>query len=430
MILSTLALLAMTGNVSPPPYILIEPQKGYLSTFTWTGDIPYEVYRSNQAVQISGEVLKAMKANSLPGAAVVVMQKDKIIYRASFGYANLTTQEPFLPATASRCGSISKTATALAILKLVDQEKLSLDDKAIPILTQGNLWDFGGNAAEWDKIRVRDLLDHASGLPSNAVYLTSHDMAKTLGKTMRLNLDDLLRFVLKNQQLTSVGDKYAYTNLNFELLSRIVERKTGLSYANALQQLVVKPLGIPPSEMFLSPTRSVPPDVKLDRNDKPPLEARCYQKNPKLFSSIFQVGPQIPEAYGGLDGDILSGAGHIAFSAQAIAQMVLTLRTRPTTYLKQKIWDELLKPPGYVGKPGNNKTATYFYSKGTNVTKYPDGTYGFDHGAMLMHAAGNYLPYNKDIEIVVIANSNTASGALADQILVAAVQKGLVAAGK
>lgn len=430
MILTTLALFAASGIVSPPPYTFIEPQKGYLSTFNWTGDIPFEVNRSNQAVQISGEVLKAMKANGLPGAAVVVTQKDKIIYRASFGYANLTTQGPFLPSTASRRGSISKTATALAVLKLVAQGKLSLDDKAIPILTQGSLWDFGGNVEQWNKIRVRDLLDHASGLPSNAVYLTSHDMAKKLGKKMRLNLDDLLRFVLKNQKLTSVGDKYAYTNLNYELLSRIIEKKSGLSFANALQELVVKPLGIPPAEMFLSPTRSVPPDVKLDRNDKPPVEARCYQKNSKLFESIFQVGPQIPEAYGGLDGDILAGAGHISFSAEAIAKMVITLRTRPITYLSRSIWADLLKPPGYVGKPGNPQTPTYFYSKGTNVTKYPDGTYGFDHGAMLMHAGGNYLPYNKDIEIVVIANCNTASGPLSDQILVAAVQKGLAAAGK
>jgi CubicO group peptidase (beta-lactamase class C family) len=279
---------------------------------------------------------------------------------------------------------------------------------------------------------VRDLLDHASGLPNSSVYLTSHAMAKARGKSMRLTLDDLLQDSLLNQSLTSIGDKWAYTNLNFELLSLLIERKTGMTYGAALRELVVIPLGIEPNQMFLSQTRSVPPNVKTSRNDNPTPEARCYQKVPTLLESIYTEGKTVPEAYGGLDGDILSGAGHIAFSATAIGKMVTALRTRPTTYLEKSIWDEVITPPAYVGKPGNPPfTKTSFYSKGTNVSVNPDGSYSFSHGAMLMHAGGNYLPYNSKIQFAVISNCNMEAGkSLSDIILLQAVQKGLAAWGK
>ncbi|HSH93764.1 MAG TPA: hypothetical protein VK968_06435, partial [Roseimicrobium sp.] len=166
-------------------------------------------------------------------------------------------------------------------------------------------------------------------------------------------------------------------------------------------------------------------------NDNPTPEARCYQKSPQMAESIYTEGEMVPEAYGGLDGDILAGAGHVAFSASAIAKMMTALRTRPTTFLKKSVWDEVITPPAYVGKPGNSFNKTNFYSKGTNVTVYPDGTYGFSHGAMLMHAGGNYLPYNSKIQFVVISNCNMEAGkSLSDVILFQAVQKGLVTWGK
>lgn len=409
-----------------------EPQPGYLEKLTWTGSVPTDLQRGKDSNPITAEVIKAIKANGIPGGAVVVTENDKVIYARGFGYANLTTKERFTAATASRCGSISKTATSLAVLRLVDQGKFSLDDKILPLLARpGRPYNYGPLKSKWAEIRVRDLLDQASGLPNNSVYLTSHTMAKAQNKSMRLTLDDLFQDSLKNQPLTSIGDKWAYTNLNFELLSLLIERQTGKAYGAALRDLVVLPLGIEPGQMFLSPTRPVPPDVKMSRNDNPTPEARCYQKMATTLESIYTEGKMVPEAYGGLDGDILSGAGHVAFSASAIATMMTTLRTRPTSFLKKSVWDEVITPPAYVGKPGNSFTAKNFYSKGTVVTVNSDGTYGFSHGAMLMHAGGNYLPYNSKIQFVVISNCNMEQGKpLSDVILLQAVQKGLAAWGK
>ncbi|HEV2841709.1 MAG TPA: serine hydrolase domain-containing protein [Chthoniobacterales bacterium] len=434
MLLLAAAILLAEGQFLP--FSFTEPKPGYLETSKWIGEVPSQIKPGSQVPQVTTEVIKAMKASNMPGAAVVVMENDVVIYSAGFGYANLTTTEPFLATTASRCGSISKTATALATLKLADLGKLGrrgLDEKILPILmTEREVYALGGYDKRWGEIKVRDLLDHASGLPSNSIYLTSHKIAQELGKKMRLSMANFFPYLVKNQGLTaSPGEKWQYTNLNYEILSLIIERKAGMRFKDAVRELVATPLGINPRQMFLSPTRPVPPDVKVSEDDSTSPEARCYQKDPGMFDSIFKEGDKVPEAYGGLDGDILAGAGHIAFSAEAIATMVQTLRTRPTAYLSKAMWDEILTPPVYVSKPGNEpKSAQYFYSKGTNVRRNPDG-YTFDHGAMLMHAGGNYLEYKTNIQFVVIANSNMPNGqGLSDVILFQAVRKGLIAAGK
>lgn len=432
MLTSIALLLSTTAQVPHVELAFKEPQPGYLEKFAWVGDIPTDLQRGRDTSPITAAVLKEMRENGITGAAVVVTEDDKVVYSRGFGYANLSTKEKFTPTLASRCGSISKTATALAVLKLVDQGKLSLDDKVLPHLARpGRPYNYGPRSAEWNKIRVRDLLDQTSGLPNNSTYLTSFPMAKSLGRQMRLTLDDLFQDTLKNQTLTSIGDKYAYTNLNFEILTLLIERKTGKKYADALQELVVGPLGIDPKQMFLSPTRALPTGEDPKVIYLGPPEARCYQRSPQMLNSIYKDGETVPEAYGGLDGDILSGAGHVAFSATAIAKMMTALRTRPTSYLKQSVWDEIITPPDSVGKPGNQFTKTSFYSKGTNVKINPDGTYNFSHGAMLMHAGGNYRGYNSKIQYVVIANCNMEPGKpLSDQILMKAVNKGLADWGK
>lgn len=431
MVLPLLCLTAFQGQIKQPtgpvkvdpnkiklaPFVFKEPQPGYLSEFKWTGDIPVHgtVGDDIKYKAITDGVIAAMKANGIPGAEVAIVTNDKLAYSRGFGYANLTTGLEFTPTLATRCGSISKTATALATLRLVELGKLSLDDTLANIFPINNPTVAGkGYKDGWDKIRVRDLLDQCSGIPKNAVYLTSDSMADELKKKMRLSKIDLFGYVLKNVTLDGSQKKWAYTNLNFEILSLIIETKTGKNYGQALQDLVVSPLGLNSTQMFLSPTRADAPSEKGVRA----IEARYYQKSNQMLDSIFTKGKKVPEAYGGLDGEILSGAGHIAFSSEAIAAMVIALRTQPKTFLKDSLWKEITTKPAYVSSGSNPQYSdSYFYSKGIWVSKDSKGKFWYSHSAMLMHAAGNYFA-SKGSEIIVLANSNAASGAtLHDQVL-------------
>lgn len=408
------------SKIKVKPFTHKEPQSGYLSEFKWVTAVPVNgtLGDSKTYEKVTKAVQSTMTANGIPGAQVAILDNDVLVYNRAFGYSNLDTMAEFQPTLPTRCGSISKTACALAALRLVEQGKLNLDD------TLFQIFPFLNNPAGpktykdgWQKVRVRDLMDQSSGIPKGATYLTSHKMADDFNKKMRLSKFDLLGYAVTKIDLDGPRTKWAYNNLNFELLSLIIEHKTGKNFAQALQELVVQPLGIGSSQMFLSPTVREPLTGRA-------REARYYQKQTQMLESIYEKGKQVPEAYGGLDGEILSGAGHIAFTAEAISKIVQTLRSRPTTFLKQSLWNEVISKPAYVvaGKT-SNFTDNYYYSKGSWVTHNPTTQqYWFQHGAMLMHAAGNYFPFNNRYEIVVLANSNSKSGTLHDQYLSSAVQ--------
>ncbi|HLO97875.1 MAG TPA: serine hydrolase domain-containing protein [Fimbriimonas sp.] len=410
-------------NIKVKPFSHKEPAPGYLSEFKWETDIPVNGSLGDNKTyeKVTKGIRATMKANGIPGAQVAILDNDELVYSRAFGYSNLSTMAEFVTTMPTRCGSISKTACALAALRLVEQGKLSLDETIFSIFPA--LSNPGGPKTYkegWQNVRVRDLMDQCSGIPAGATYLTSHKMADGLKKKMRLSKLDLLGYAITNIDLIKPRKKWAYNNLNFEILSLIIEHKTGRNFADALQTLVVQPLGIGSTQMFLSPTVQEPPAGRA-------REARYYQKQTQMLESIYEKGKLLPEAYGGLDGEVLSGAGHIAFTAEAIAKMVQALRDRPTTVLKSTLWSAITTRPEYVDSGLNKQfTESFYYSKGTWVTKNNETKENwFQHGAMLMHAAGNYYPYNNRYQVVVLANSNSKSGTLHDQFLSAAVNSNL-----
>jgi CubicO group peptidase (beta-lactamase class C family) len=398
------------------PCVFKEPQPGYLETFSWVGDIPMSPAPS-KLNKIDERVLKIMRDKNIPGAAVIVMEDNEVIHSRGYGYSNLGTSEVFTPNTPTRCGSISKTATGLAMLRAATIGGLKLDDnlsqyfntpKGIKAVTDAD-------QKGWDKIRLRDLIDHLSGISGN--YLTTHELAKQYGAKMPMTLEQFVYALRKSRTPSGTKGKYEYHNLNFALASYVIERASQKDFGDALYWLVNQPLGIPKNEMFLSPTYGANVPKTL-----PNGEARCYQMRSDFSESIFKAGEKLPEAYGGLDGNILSGAGHIAFSANAVAKLVVALRKQPSSYLSGAMWQEINTNP-----TGDTKVKA-FYSKGTNVN-LTNGTYS--HGAMLMHAGGEYSPYGKRIQYVVLANSNSKlNEPLSNQHLAGAVQTGIAAMGK
>jgi CubicO group peptidase (beta-lactamase class C family) len=398
------------------PCVFKEPQPGYLESFAWVGDIPMSPSLS-RVNEIDKRVLNIMRDKSIPGAAVIVMEDNEVIHSRGYGYSNLGTSEVFTPTTPTRCGSISKTATGLALLRAATIGGLKLDDNLSQYFStpKGVKAVTDADQEGWDKIRVRDLIDHLSGISGN--YLTTHELAKKYSAKMPMTLEQFVYTLRKSRTPSGTKGKYEYHNLNFALATYVLEKATQKDFGDALYWLVNQPLGIPKNEMFLSPTYGSKVPKTL-----PNGEARCYQMRSDFPESIFKAGENLPEAYGGLDGNILSGAGHIAFSANAVAKMVVALRKQPSSYLSGAMWQEIATNP-----KGDAKVKT-FYSKGTNVD-LSTGTYS--HTAMLMHAGGEYSGVGKKIQYVVLANSNSKIGeALVNQHLATAVRQGLAAMKK
>lgn len=166
-----------------------------------------------------------------PGAAVVVARGDSILLARGFGLADVEHGTPVTPATAFRLASVTKQFTAAAVLALVEQGALSLDDRLGELLP-----DVPRYAHD---VRVRHLLAHTSGVPDYEALLGG-------GEGPQVKDRDVLALLHHSKALYfPPGTKWRYSNSGYALLALIVERTSGESFARFLRRRVFDRAGMP-----------------------------------------------------------------------------------------------------------------------------------------------------------------------------------------
>ncbi len=174
----------------------------------------------------------AMQAYSgdVPGAALLVYKDGVAVVRQGFGLAELETGRTVTPTTSFRLASISKQFTATAILLLAQDGQLTID---APIKT----W-LPSLPAIADVITLRHLLSHTSGLLDYEDLMDSADSRQVHDR-------DVLRLLeSENRTYFVPGSDYRYSNSGYALLALIVERASGLRYADFLRERIFQPLGM------------------------------------------------------------------------------------------------------------------------------------------------------------------------------------------
>lgn len=186
----------------------------------------------------ANEYLKKYASQTTSGAAVLVARDGKILVETAGGMANIEAQCAATPATKFRIGSISKQFTAMAILKLAEQGKLSLDESLAKYYP-----DFP-NAGE---IRLEHLLTHTSGLHS---YTEKPDFMMRVGKVAKS--EAIIKWFQKDPPDFSPGQKFAYCNSGYFLLGEIIASVSGKSYADFLSEEFFQPLGMKNTGVFVN----------------------------------------------------------------------------------------------------------------------------------------------------------------------------------
>jgi CubicO group peptidase (beta-lactamase class C family) len=177
-----------------------------------------------------------------PGGAVLLVKDGRIIYRNSFGVADINTREPITTRTVFNTGSVSKTFVAYGILKLASEGKLSLDDDLYKYFP-----DFK-NAAIAKKIKLYHLLTHTSGIPDSRQTKAQHDFyltAKDEENFAPLKQTDSLHF--------EPGTKYRYSNPAFNGLALIIEKVAGKKWQDYIAEKIFKPAGMKTSTITDGP---------------------------------------------------------------------------------------------------------------------------------------------------------------------------------
>lgn len=177
------------------------------------------------------KILNAEFKPNEPGVTVLVSRKGDIVYKKAFGMANLELNIPMKIDNVFRIGSITKQFTAVAILQLMEQGKLSLQDEITKFIpdypTQGN------------KITIEHLLTHTSGIQS---FTSMKDYNQRM--TVDMEPEEMINHFKNEPMEFTPGTKWNYNNSGYFLLGYIIEKASGRTYAQYIEENIFQPLGM------------------------------------------------------------------------------------------------------------------------------------------------------------------------------------------
>jgi N-acyl-D-amino-acid deacylase len=195
-----------------------------------------------------------MKRHGIPGASVAIMKNGRLVYARGFGRADVKTKKPVQPGTLFRIASISKPITALAVVHLVEQGKISYDLKVFPYLSYPTPRYAGAKRdPRLDSITVRHLLQHSGGWNRDTALdpqgergfdpmfyprvaakdLTGRDLPPAPAES-------IARWMVGKPLQFDPGTGYAYSNLGYCVLGRVIEKASGQRYEPYLRSLLAK----------------------------------------------------------------------------------------------------------------------------------------------------------------------------------------------
>ncbi len=188
---------------------------------------------------VSGKVIPLMQKWAVPGLALAVARSGNVIASRYFGCANPITREIVTSATRFRIASVTKPITSSTIFRLIELQKLALADKIFGVGarlgTKYGTTPYGPNI---QNITLQHLLEHASGGWPN-------DGNDPMFQQTNLSAGDLISWTLNHQPLLDTpGHAYRYSNFGYCVLGRVIEAVTGLTYEDAVRQLILTNCGI------------------------------------------------------------------------------------------------------------------------------------------------------------------------------------------
>lgn len=204
-----------------------------VSCALFSGAFSLQARAAAQQVAASDEVDRVvaqyMAAKKIPGASVAVIQDGKVVKESSYGLANVELKAPVSNDTLFTLASTTKEFTAIAIMTLVEEGKLSLDKSIRDYLPE--------LPAAWAPVTIRHCLSHTSGLPDGIAPddVNVLPLAGTQAELMKL---------LATKPVGEPGVKMVYNQVEFMLLGNIIERIGGKPYKAFVEDRLLKPLGI------------------------------------------------------------------------------------------------------------------------------------------------------------------------------------------
>jgi CubicO group peptidase (beta-lactamase class C family) len=329
-----------------------------------------------------GGVEKIMMRHGIPGAAVAITKDGRLVLAKGYGWAEFDGNLPVRPDTNFGLASLSKCFTTQAILKLVEDKKLSLDDKPFEILKHLQAPRGARIDPRLAKITIRHLLTHSGGWNRNVAgdpVNWSRQVVQVLGVRPPISDEHLIRFMLAVPLNFDPGSDAQYSNFGFIVLGRVIAQLSGKSYEEFVRETVLKPLGMKQTRMH-------------DR------EGRYFQGEARRYiAGADRVIPQTPmpwaEASGGWSSSVLD-----------LARFMTALDgSRGKAFLKDETMKEMVAPPEPPLKLRPDQT--YFGLGWDSVQKLPAG-YGYFKGGSWPGVRSSLRHRVDGINLIVLFNAS------------------------
>ena len=312
---------------------------------------------SLQADAIDDYVNAEMARERIPGVALAIVRHGELMRAQGFGFANIEHRVPVHPDTVFQSGSIGKQFTATAVMLLVEEGKLRLDESIRTYLPDSPRW--------WAPITLRHLLTHTSGLAGDP------------GLDMRADYteEQFLKLIYKQPQDFPAGQRWSYSNTGYVVLGIVIGKVSGEFYADFLKKRVFEPLGMHTAQL-------------IDDRGIVPNRASGYEVTPAAIRNQEWASPTVNST---ADGSLyLTVLDYAKWDAGLLAGKIL----------KPESWAQIATPVTL------NSGKTYPYGFGWMLEKYAGQDVRKHSGSWQGFTTFIIRYLGDEITVIVLTNSD------------------------
>lgn len=272
----------------------------------------------SNSVSIDSFVEDFVSANKIAGASVAITKQGRLVYAKGFGWANEEDSVAVNPYHVFRIASVSKLITAVTVMKLIEEQKLSINDKVFGpngILQADEYKGYKDKRVE--QITVHHLLNHTAGwnVSIGDPVFNSLYVARKQKIEPPAQIQNVVEYALEHNLSYKPGKKYKYSNLGYAVLGEVIKEVTGMDYEDYVQFAILHPLGI--YDMHIGNSF----EEELFDN-----EVNYYTRHKTQKIWAFDGSRQlVPIVYGGNNVQLLGAAGGWVASAPELAKFMVAI---------------------------------------------------------------------------------------------------------
>lgn len=283
----------------------------------YSSSVPWNVFSDYPEMENFDNIIRQMMTRwGIKGLTLAILKEGKLVYTKGYGYADAENKEVMQAGHTMRIASVSKLITAAAVMKLVEEGRIALQDTVFGesgILNDSVYLKFSDKNLK--KVTIEHLLNHTAGWSLRAgdpMFMPVY-VAQRMHTTPPADFETIIQYVLTYGRIAWMpGTRSCYSNFGYALLGKIIEKVTGCTYESYVRESILKPLRIYDMTM----AGNFPSQRRIN-------ESTYYAPGGAgVVPDFYGTGSYVQRQYGGNNIEVLGAAGGWIASAPSLAKIL------------------------------------------------------------------------------------------------------------